>query len=56
MNLSSCITLYIESQLQIWNVNQYKIFLFVMFKLDDWFIFFNFKSPLLLTKKLFISK
>jgi hypothetical protein len=31
MSLSSCITLYIESQQQIWNVNQYKFFYFVMF-------------------------
>jgi hypothetical protein len=35
MSLSSCITLHIESQQQIWNVNQYNFFHFVMFQLDD---------------------
>ncbi len=53
MNLSSCITPYIESQKQIWNVNQYKNFHFVMVQLDDQSIFFNFKSPLLLKNEFF---
>jgi hypothetical protein len=43
MNLSTCITLYIESQQQIRSVNEYKIFHFVMFQLDDQFIFFTSK-------------
>jgi hypothetical protein len=53
---SLTITSYIESQERIWNVNQYKCFHFVMFQSDDQFIFFNFKSPLLLTNVFFISK
>jgi hypothetical protein len=35
MNLSSYITSYIESQWQIWNVNQFFFFHFVMVHLDD---------------------
>ncbi len=56
MNLSSYITSYIESQGQIWNVNQYYFFHFVMVHLDDQSIFFEFKSPLLLTNEFFINK
>jgi hypothetical protein len=39
MNLSSCITSYIEFQWQIWNVNQYNFFHFVMFQSSNQSIF-----------------
>jgi hypothetical protein len=56
MSLYFCITLYIESQYQIWNVNHYKSFHFVMFQSNDQSIFFDFKNLLLLTNEFFINK
>jgi hypothetical protein len=47
---------HILSPKQIWNMNQYKIFHFVMFQLDDLSIYFDFKSPLLLQMSFFINK
>jgi hypothetical protein len=56
MNLSSCITLYIESQQQIWNVIQYNFFHVGMFSLDNQSIFFDFKISLLLANEFLINK
>jgi len=56
MNLSPCITLYIESQYIFWNVNQYKFSHFLMFQSDNQSMFFNFKSPLVLANEFFINK